>query len=67
MCLVLQVRNALVDTITLELLQQNSEYANYVPTVSQVARVVLYEFGDPHWFPVGVKHKYTRDEVITTN
>lgn len=56
----LQIRGALEDTITQELLHQNSEYANYVPSDAQRVHVLLYDFGDPDWFPVGVKHKYTR-------
>jgi phenylacetate-CoA ligase len=58
---VLQVREVLVESITQELLRQNSEYANYVPSEAQRVRVELYEFGDAAWFPVGVKHKYTRE------
>ncbi|HKO91645.1 MAG TPA: phenylacetate--CoA ligase family protein [Polyangiaceae bacterium] len=38
----------------------NSEFANYVPDARRTPRVQLYPFGDPHYFPAGVKHRYTR-------
>lgn len=41
------------------LLRLSSEYANYVPSDRQLPVVNLHAFGDPQWFPVGVKHRYT--------
>ena len=38
----------------------NSEFANYVPTDYQVPQVQLVPTGDPTYFPIGVKHRYTR-------
>lgn len=38
----------------------NSEFANYVPAERQYPTVNLRPFGDPEWFPIGVKHRYTR-------
>jgi phenylacetate-CoA ligase len=38
----------------------NSEYAHYVPAERQIPHVVLRPTGDPEYFPVGVKHRYTR-------
>lgn len=43
-----------------ELVRLNSEYANYVPPASQPLRINLLDNGDPEFFPVGVKHRYTR-------
>lgn len=42
-----------------ELLRVSSEYAAYVPEDRQLPAVKLHEHGDPEWFPVGVKHRYT--------
>jgi phenylacetate-CoA ligase len=44
-----------------QLLRLNSEFANYVPAERQLPEVVLRTAGDPEYFPVGVKHRYTRD------
>jgi phenylacetate-CoA ligase len=41
------------------LLRLSSEYAAYVPREAQLPLVKLHEQGDPEWFPVGVKHRYT--------
>jgi phenylacetate-CoA ligase len=38
----------------------NSEFANYVPPAKRTPRVTLVPAGDPTYFPVGVKHRYTR-------
>ncbi|HVZ31456.1 MAG TPA: phenylacetate--CoA ligase family protein, partial [Polyangiaceae bacterium] len=38
----------------------NSEFANYVPAERRTPRVRLRPFGDPEYFPLGVKHRYTR-------
>ncbi|MEV0297342.1 hypothetical protein [Nocardia sp. NPDC050710] len=43
-----------------ELLRRNSEYANYVPAERHLPHVELRPAGDPDYFPVGVKHRYTR-------
>lgn len=50
---------AVSESITAELLRLNSEYAHYVPRDRQAVKVLLHPFGDPKWFPVGVKHRYT--------
>jgi phenylacetate-CoA ligase len=42
------------------LLRLNSEFANYVPAQHQMPQVTLALAGDPEYFPVGVKHRYTR-------
>jgi phenylacetate-CoA ligase len=46
--------------IRTQLVRLNSEFAHYVPAERQVPRVVLLASGDPGYFPVGVKHRYTR-------
>lgn len=38
----------------------NSEFANYVPAERREVRVRLLALGDSDYFPVGVKHRYTR-------
>jgi phenylacetate-CoA ligase len=43
-----------------QLRRLNSEFANYVPTEYQQPRVTLKPMGDPDFFPIGVKHSYTR-------
>jgi hypothetical protein len=43
-----------------ELLRLNSEFGAYVPEALRRPRVALRPFGDPEYFPIGVKHRYTR-------
>jgi len=43
-----------------QLERQNSEFASYVPDARRTPRVLLRPFGDPDYFPTGVKHRYTR-------
>ena len=38
----------------------NTEFANYVPAEYQIVVVKLAPMGDPEYFPLGVKHRYTR-------
>jgi phenylacetate-CoA ligase len=38
----------------------NSEFANYVPELNQTPQIELRLTGDAEYFPVGVKHRYTR-------
>jgi hypothetical protein len=38
----------------------NSEFAHYVPPERQLPLIELAPLGEPTWFPVGVKHRYTR-------
>ncbi|HHM04811.1 MAG TPA: phenylacetate--CoA ligase family protein [Gammaproteobacteria bacterium] len=54
------LRDTVAATIRAQLLRLNSEFANYVPAQYQMPRIVLKPAGDPEWFPVGVKHRYTR-------
>jgi phenylacetate-CoA ligase len=47
-------------SIRTQLLRLNSEFAHYVPAERQLPEVVLRPAGDPEYFPIGVKHRYTR-------
>lgn len=53
-------RGAIASSILSELLRLNSEFANYVPPEFQMPQVALAPTGEPEYFPVGVKHRYTR-------
>ncbi|WP_242547678.1 phenylacetate--CoA ligase family protein [Amycolatopsis sp. MtRt-6] len=50
----------IADAVRAELVRLNSEFAHYVPPERQLPDVVLRPAGDPEYFPVGVKHRYTR-------
>ncbi|AFZ14386.1 putative phenylacetate-CoA ligase [Crinalium epipsammum PCC 9333] len=52
--------NAIASSILSQLLRLNSEFANYVPKEYQTPQVSLASMGDPEYFPIGVKHRYTR-------
>jgi phenylacetate-CoA ligase len=56
----LEKKNALTSSIHTQLLRLNSEFANYVPSEYQLPQITLFPFGDPEYFPPGVKHRYTR-------
>ena len=47
-------------SIRTQLLRLNSEFANYTPSDRQLPKISLRSFADPEYFPVGVKHRYTR-------
>jgi phenylacetate-CoA ligase len=51
---------AIADSVLHHLRRLNSEFAHYVPAERQPPRVALAPAGDPEYFPVGVKHRYTR-------
>lgn len=51
---------AIAASVLAQLLRLNSEFKNYTPPEYQRPRVTLHQAGDPDWFPVGVKHRYTR-------
>ena len=55
-----EMKNAIAFAIYTQLIRLNSEYANYVPQSHQLPMVTLYECGNPEYFPIGVKHRYTR-------
>jgi phenylacetate-CoA ligase len=51
---------AIASSILSQLLRLNSEFANYVPAEYQTPQVTLAPMGDFEYFPIGVKHRYTR-------
>ncbi|MBD2436890.1 phenylacetate--CoA ligase family protein [Nostoc sp. FACHB-110] len=53
-------RQAITASILQQLLRLNSEFANYVPPEYQTPQVSLKATGDREYFPIGVKHRYTR-------
>lgn len=53
-------RQAIASSIRAHLERLNSEFAHYVPVEFRTPRVVLTPTGDPEYFPIGVKHRYTR-------
>lgn len=55
-----EIRQAIATSILSNLLRLNSEFANYVPAERRQPAVELRPTGDPEYFPVGVKHRYTR-------
>jgi phenylacetate-CoA ligase len=52
--------SVLAASIHTQLLRLNSEFAHYVPAERQLPEVILKPAGDPEYFPIGVKHRYTR-------
>jgi phenylacetate-CoA ligase len=55
-----EMEKAIASSIHTQLLRLNSEFANYVPSEYQLPQITLLPIGDPEYFPVGVKHRYTR-------
>jgi phenylacetate-CoA ligase len=53
-------QDTIATAIRHHLCRLNSEFANYVPNQCQLPQVTLFPLGDPEYFPVGVKHRYTR-------
>jgi phenylacetate-CoA ligase len=56
----------LAESIRGQLQRLNSEFAHYVPADDQLPTVTLRPAGDPEYFPVGVKHRYTRGKQEAT-
>jgi phenylacetate-CoA ligase len=54
------IQQAIRASIVKHLLRLNSEFANYVPPEYRTPLIRLAPIGDPEYFPVGVKHRYTR-------
>lgn len=50
----------IAESIKTQLLRLNSEFAHYTPPERQLPQVSLHAFADPEYFPIGVKHRYTR-------
>ncbi len=53
-------KQEITTSILSQLKRLNSEFANYVPQEYQIPQVTLKLHGDAEYFPVGVKHRYTR-------
>ncbi|AFY43387.1 phenylacetate--CoA ligase family protein [Nostoc sp. PCC 7107] len=53
-------RQAITESILAQMLRLNGEFANYVPPEYQTPQVALAATGDREYFPIGVKHRYTR-------
>ena len=53
-------QQAIAESILVQLRRLNSEFANYTPPEYQMPRITLLPAGDPEYFPIGVKHRYTR-------
>ncbi len=51
---------AMAEAILAQLLRLNTEFASYTPPEFRRPTVELKPTGDPDWFPVGVKHRYSR-------
>lgn len=54
------VGDAVAESILATLVRLNSEFANYVPAARQRPRITLWPTGHSEYFPVGVKHRYSR-------
>jgi phenylacetate-CoA ligase len=54
------ITDLIAETVLGTLRELNSEFANYVPSDLQRPLVTLYPQGHPDYFPVGVKHRYSR-------
>lgn len=53
-------KEAIATSILFQLKRLNSEFANYVPPEYQTPKITLKLTGDAEYFPLGVKHRYTR-------
>jgi phenylacetate-CoA ligase len=53
---------AIERSIRRELERLNSEFRTYVPDERRTPRIELRPRGDAGWFPLGVKHRYTRKD-----
>ncbi len=51
----------LARAIRAEVERVNSEFLHYAPEERRTPRVELLPLGHPEYFPVGVKHRYTRE------
>lgn len=54
------ISDSVAQTVLGTLRELNSEFANYVPAELQRPVVTLYPQGHSDYFPVGVKHRYSR-------
>lgn len=59
-------QQAIAASILAQLRRLNSEFAHYVPAEYQQPQITLRPPGDPDYFPIGVKHRYTRKAEPST-
>ncbi|PSB28444.1 phenylacetate--CoA ligase [Stenomitos frigidus ULC18] len=52
--------SAIATAILHHLRRLNSEFTHYVPDAYQPPHITLHPTGDANYFPIGVKHRYTR-------
>jgi len=57
----IKLSEKIAESVKTQLLRLNSEFANYTPAERQLPQITLYSFADSNYFPVGVKHRYTRN------
>jgi phenylacetate-CoA ligase len=57
----IKLSEKIAESVKTQLLRLNSEFANYTPAERQLPQITLYSFADSSYFPVGVKHRYTRN------
>jgi phenylacetate-CoA ligase len=55
-----ELSRSVAESVLVQLLRYSSEFANYVPSTRQRPHVTLLPAGHPEYFPVGVKHRYSR-------
>jgi phenylacetate-CoA ligase len=55
-----EMQAAIAQSIVSQLRRLNSEFAHYTPPERQLPQVSLHSWGDPEYFPPGVKHRYSR-------
>jgi phenylacetate-coenzyme A ligase PaaK-like adenylate-forming protein len=55
-----ELAGAIARSVRAHVERQNSEFSSYAPAERRTPSVRLLPFGDPHYFPPGVKHRYTR-------
>jgi phenylacetate-CoA ligase len=54
------LEDRIAKAILKSLLKLDPEFAAYVPPERQRPRITLHDAGNPEYFPVGVKHRYSR-------
>jgi phenylacetate-CoA ligase len=56
----INLADQIAEAIKTQLLRLNSEFAHYTPAERQLPEVSLRGFADAEYFPLGVKHRYSR-------
>lgn len=58
-----KIKKTIANSIQHHIKRLNSEFSHYVPAPYQTPEIILKAIGDPEYFPVGVKHRYTRQST----